>query len=46
MTTVIVGVVCLLVGGGLGWWIGKKGAANVEGDIKVAVQDISKVVKK
>ena len=36
--------VCAPISFGLGWWTGKKGAANVVGDVKVAVQDVSKKV--
>lgn len=44
LTTIITHAVALLLGGGVGWWIGKKGVANVEGDLKQGVQDISKKV--
>lgn len=42
--TIITHGVAVLVGGGLGWWIGKKGVANVKGDVAIAVQDVSKKV--
>jgi len=44
LTTLITHAVAVALGGGLGYWIGKKGGANVAGDVKVAVQDIQKKV--
>lgn len=44
LSTIITHGLALLVGGGIGWWVGKKGTQNVAGDVKVAVQDISKKV--
>lgn len=42
LRTLITHAIALLIGGGSGWWIGKKGAANVAGDVKIAVKDVEK----
>lgn len=44
LSSVISHLVVFFVGGGIGWWIGKKGAANVAGDVKQAAEDVKSKV--
>ena len=44
LSTIISHAIVAILSGGLCYWIGKKGAKNVAGDVQIAVQDVSKKV--
>jgi len=46
MTALISAAVTFVVGGGLGWWLGKRGATGVQTDINTVKADVESLKTK
>ncbi len=46
MTALISAAVTFVVGGGLGWWLGKRGTAGVQADLNTVKADVESLKTK